>query len=110
MGHADPHDVPLLQQGLDGLPCRAGMLPVIAFQPGAYCSTHFDGMPLASVVYGLFSARQHPLSQPIRGRSTHLESCRLHGFTPRTSLEHGASHLGFCHKVIRYLMEVSFQH
>ena len=40
-------------------------------------------MSLASVVHGLCSTLQHPLPQPIRGRPTHLDPCRLHRFAPR---------------------------
>ena len=103
MGHTDPHAVPFLQQGLDRLARRTGVLLVIAFQPGTDRTAHFDGMSLASVVHGLFSALQHPLPQPIRGRPTHLDPCRLHRFAPRVSLKHGASHLHFCDSMISCL-------
>lgn len=82
MGHTDPHAVPFLQQGLDRLARRTGVLLVIGFQPSAERTAHFDGMSLASVVQGLFSALQHPLPQPIHGRPTHLDSCPLHRFAP----------------------------
>jgi hypothetical protein len=79
------------------------MLLVIAFQPGADRAAHFGRMALTSLTHAVLPACQHPLPQPIRGRPAHLESCRLHRFTPRASLKHGASRLNFCHSLISCL-------
>jgi hypothetical protein len=58
-----------------------------------------------TVMHGLFSARPHPLPQPIHRCPAHQEPCCLHCFAPRVSLKHGASHLHFCNSLISCLHE-----
>jgi hypothetical protein len=95
MGHTYPNTALHLQQDLDRFARCVGMLLIIGFQPGAYRSAYFGRLTLPPLVQSVFTTSQHPLSQPIRGCSAHLDAHLVNGVAPRVALEHGPRHLCF---------------